>query len=79
MSTEELATSVYGAFPRYLQNHCNREPNAPKPEDYLREVLAPLSPFQAALVGFRLCQAMRDTRAGNLEAPAAHALRSLCP
>lgn len=76
-STEELASRTTAGFLRVHQDWCNHVDAGLNPAEYLQTALHGLTPAQAALVGFRLAQGLRETRSGDMQAPAVHALNRL--
>lgn len=73
-SPEVIAARIYTAFQQVNAAHANREPLAQDPGDYLARELDGKTPAVAALIGFRMAQALRSTPAGDLQASALHAL-----
>lgn len=73
-TTEALAAEIAPELLRRMQDRGNGSRDGLDPSTWLARKLAGLLPMQAALVGFRLAQSMRDTRSGDMQAPTVHTL-----
>ena len=71
-SIEQQAADIAQAFRHRMQEYRNQK--GPDPAKWLRRRLYSLSPEEAALVGFRMAQTLRDTPAGDQQASFVHTM-----